>query len=196
MKHEENGYHDPYHGIDLIMDAEKYVDTGITLSTMRQEIPCEDHIDEQVTMWSHIAANMSKEFYHVYQEWKWSTATNPREISSKRNFSFLGFYRKYSESDIFEIMRLKKQVREQTAVKLFETQMLYCDFQGNSALAVLYKDIPVLSYLVQWVKDDHATQEDGNGNELENENLRRLYYQLTCHEIGKKKKKKYTQKDI
>ena len=74
--------------------------------------------------------------------------------------------------------------------------MLFCDFYGNSSLAVLFKDIPVLSYLVQWVKDDHATQEDGNGNELENENLRRLYYQLTCHEIGRPKAKKYTQKDI
>ena len=28
-------------------------------------------------------------------------------------------------------------------------------------------------------------EEDDDGNEIENQDLRRLYYQLTCHEIGR-----------
>ena len=100
--------------------------------------------DEFLTRWEHISSNTSKDYYHVYQDWHWSTETKPLEFFSKRNYSFLGVYRKFCEADIFEVMRLKKLVREQMAIKQIEEQILFCDFNSNSSLTVFFKDFPIL----------------------------------------------------
>ena len=107
--------------------------------------------DEVVTRWMHINADVSKNHYTVIQNWQWSKSTKPRDFHQNRTFSFLGLYRKYCEADIFEVMRLKKLVREQMAIKKIEEQVLFCDFFSNSSISVFYKDVAVLSYIVQWV---------------------------------------------
>ena len=33
--------------------------------------------------------------------------SRPEHLGKKRDYSFLGFYRKYSEADLYELMRLK-----------------------------------------------------------------------------------------
>ena len=97
---------------------EKYVDIGINLCKLYKDNTNESSKnDEVVTRWMHINANVSKNHYTVTQDWHWSKATKPREFYQNRTFSFMGLYRKYSEADIFEVMRLKKLKREQMVIK-------------------------------------------------------------------------------
>ena len=110
-----------------------------------------ENSEEEVKIWTHINANKSKDFYYVYQDWNWSKATMPLEINTRRSFSFLGFYRKYSEADIFEMMRLKKLIRDQMAIKQIEPEMFFCDFFGTTSFSVFYKDVAVLQYIVDWL---------------------------------------------
>ena len=59
-----------------------------------------DNSEHEVKIWWHINANMSRNFYYVYQDWYWTSELSPTKHSKKRNYSFLGIYRKYSEADI------------------------------------------------------------------------------------------------
>ena len=69
--------------------------------------------------------------------------------------------------------------------------MLFCTIYGNSALAIFFKDVPVLEYLVNWVQEDHQKEEDENQNEIENQDLKRIYYQVACHETSRKTPRVY-----
>ena len=58
-------YETQYFGINLLFDPEKYVDIGINLSKMSKDL-MDDAKKEMINIWTHINANMSKEFYYVY----------------------------------------------------------------------------------------------------------------------------------
>ena len=49
----------------MLFDPEKYVDIGISLSKMSKDL-MDDAKKEMINIWTHINANMSKEFYYVY----------------------------------------------------------------------------------------------------------------------------------
>ena len=87
-----------YRGLNKLSDPEHYVDTGITLREFKEE-SCED---EKLHVWKHINASFSKDNYYVYQDWWWQATRQ----ENPRKFSFMGLYKKYSEADLYEIMRL------------------------------------------------------------------------------------------
>ena len=62
---------------------------------------------EEVKIWSHISSNDLKEYYFVYQDWWWKNMSRPEHLGKKRNYSFLGLFRKYCEADIYELIRCK-----------------------------------------------------------------------------------------
>ena len=89
------------------MDAEMYVDTGLALSRLDPDIGFSGDT-EQMRVWTHINASVSPDLYHVEQDWIW--LRHVRE-EPPRTYSFLGLYRKYCEADLYEIIRLKDEIR-------------------------------------------------------------------------------------
>ena len=89
------------------------------------------------------------------------------------------------------MMRLKKLTADQMAVKQVEDQLFCCSFYGNTAFDAFFKDLPVLTYLASKIQTGYPKELDDDGNDMENQNLRRFYYQLTCHEIGRPKPEAY-----
>ena len=69
--------------------------------------------------------------------------------------------------------------------------MLFCMIYGSPALTIFFKDVEVLQYIVDWVQEDHKKEEDEDQNEIENQDLRRIYFQLACHETGRKQPRVY-----
>ena len=71
--------------------------------------------DSQVKIWNHINANVSKDYYYVYQDWWYEKdrLSKPGEIETKRVYSYLGLYRKYSEADMYELIHLLRQTQKQ-----------------------------------------------------------------------------------
>ena len=88
MNHDKLGYHNEFSGIDFLFNPELFVDTNLQI--------CKS-ADGKV--WTHINSNVSKEVYHVYQDY----------TSESQSYSFLGLYRKYSEADLFVMMDLYKK---------------------------------------------------------------------------------------
>ena len=56
-----------------MFDPEKYVDGGYSATKLVVEMS-EDQLTEVVHIWSHINANMSKDYYYVYSNWWWKNA--------------------------------------------------------------------------------------------------------------------------
>ena len=85
------------------------------------------------------------------------------------------------------MLRLKQVIFNQMAIKQIDEPMLFCTIYGAPALTIFFKDVPLLEFLVEWIQyDENQEREaDGDQNEIENRNLRRLYYQLACHETGR-----------
>ena len=88
------------------------MDTGITLRTLNEEKSDDDKFI--VKNWSCIKASDSLYHYYVCQNWFWHKTVKSRnenrdeldETGDQRYFSFLGLYSKYSEADIYELIRL------------------------------------------------------------------------------------------
>lgn len=72
IKDEKKGRHQTFEGLNLIFDPEKYVDTGITLRKMKEEI-CKDENgqEEKLKIWTQYNADFSKDNYYIYQDWWW-----------------------------------------------------------------------------------------------------------------------------
>ena len=92
----------------------------------------------------------------------------PSKKTVKRSYSFLGFYRKYCEADIYEMLRLKKLIYHHTAIKKIEEKLFFCEFCGNTAMTVLFKEPDVLDYFSQWMDKDRELEQDEDKNYLEN----------------------------
>ena len=69
--------------------------------------------------------------------------------------------------------------------------MLFCMIYGSPALTIFFKDVALLQYIVDWVQEDHQKEEDDDQNEIENQDLRRIYFQVACHETGRKQPRVY-----
>ena len=156
------GFEDKYLGLEQLADPEKYVDMGIALSTLSCERYRLNEIGGKVNIWTHIkGTNVSRHFYYVCQDWYWSAELNPtKKYKEKRKLSFLGFYRKFCEADIYELLRLKRLAHDQMAVNQIEEQMLFCDFLGNPSMTVCFKDVAILNYVLEWVSSDHEREQD------------------------------------
>lgn len=100
-------------------------------------------------IWTHINANTSRKCYYTYQDWWWPGSQND---SAKRKFSFLGFFRKYSEADLMEMIRLYQIVRAKKTILKLEHRALFCDFHGMSIFDVLYKCHDFLEKVIIWLK--------------------------------------------
>ena len=108
-----------------MFDPERYVDSNHSALKMTTD-QSEDIHGEVVKIWTHLCANDSKDYYYVYQEWWWTNMCRPEHLGKKRDYSFLGFYRKYSEADLYELMRLKNQLRNQKYIKKVENEIFFC----------------------------------------------------------------------
>ena len=75
--------------------------------------------------------------------------SRPEHLGKKRDYSFLGFYRKYSEADLYELMRLKYQLRTQKHIKKVENEIFFCSFEGQTAFEIFFSDVQVLSILAE-----------------------------------------------
>ena len=118
---------------------------GIRMSTLEVEMSNEEEKDEEVAIWTHINSHSSTDFYYVYQDWFWASDNNPwLDSDLKHNFSFLGFYREFCEADIFEMMRLKKLLSDNNAIKDVDDQLFCSEFMGNTAFDAFFNDIPVM----------------------------------------------------
>ena len=143
-----------YDGTDRLCDAEHYVDSGITMSKRQSKT---FHIQDQnkkyhetnAKIWTHVDANISKIHYYIYQDWWWDGISNQ---SSRRNFSFLGFFRKFSEADLMELIRLKQFVRVQKTILQIESPALFCDFFGKSVFDIFFSEIDFLEKVLLWLK--------------------------------------------
>ena len=65
----EYGYDEWYHGINFLLNPEKYVDSDISLSQMKYETKKMPSYDIGIKIWTHINSNVSKDLYYVYQDW-------------------------------------------------------------------------------------------------------------------------------
>lgn len=70
--------------------------------------------DEQVQIWTVVNANKSSNIYYMSQDWWWDKQSTMKEML--RSYSFTGLYRKYSEADIYECMRLKDLIRSNKTI--------------------------------------------------------------------------------
>ena len=136
MQNNKYGHFEEHLGSAIMFDPERYVDGGYSASRLQSEMS-EDQLTEVVKIWTHINANMSKDYYYVYSDWWWKNS-KPEDIGKKRDFSFLGFYRKYSEADLFEVMRLKDHLKMNKALKRFEKEVLFSSFFGQTVFHIFY----------------------------------------------------------
>ena len=96
-----------HRGTDLLCDAERYVDTGLTLAKRNTKVFDNLGKDKQsVQIWTHLNANVSRLYYYCYQDWWWENEDKDANSKKRRRYSFLGFFRKFSESDLMELTRL------------------------------------------------------------------------------------------
>ena len=70
-KKEGNGKDEWYHGINFLLNPEKYVDSDIYLSSMKNEKKKTKSDEFDIKIWTHINSNVSKDLYYVYQDWQW-----------------------------------------------------------------------------------------------------------------------------
>lgn len=144
-----------YLGINAIIDPEEFVDPGIQLSCITYDQ------SEDLKIWTHIKAKTDKDFYYAHQDWNWFPEENVSEKTDnlnddksvevekdKRYFSFLGLYRKFTEIDIAEILRLKNLLKMQKSIRQIDLQALFCQISGHSLLTIFFTHVKVLRRIV------------------------------------------------
>lgn len=70
MNDPEKGSEHIEHGISFILDPEKYVDIGLSLSTLNYEQTGSIIDQSELKIWTHVDASVCKERYLVYQDWQ------------------------------------------------------------------------------------------------------------------------------
>ena len=103
----ERGYVEDNEGIRFLMDPETFVDPGIILSNKIRQ--AKDEKGHEVIVWRHFNTSKSHEYYYLWQSY-WKRPKGEIDIvfeHDTRAFSFHGLYRKYSETDLFEAIRIK-----------------------------------------------------------------------------------------
>ena len=80
----------------------------------------------------------------MYQEWMDFSISSVKK--TKRNYSFLGLYRKFSEADVHDLIDMSKnyenEERDIDIIPLFST------FYGNSVFSIFYTDLDILKWIV------------------------------------------------
>ena len=111
-----------------MIDPEHYVDLDIQLSRITTEA------SQNLKIWTHINSNVSQEMYHMYQEWTDISLSSRKK--TKRNYSFLGLYRKFSEADVHDLVDMSKN--DDIAERNFDIFTLFANFYGNSVFSIFY----------------------------------------------------------
>ena len=100
---------------------------------------------------------MSKERYTVTQNWWWSKTAQKQP----RTFSFLSLYRKYSELDLQDLIRIKLGVNEHKCLSMIPQQTMFCSFQGFSLFEIFFNNKKVLEQIDKMLDDWQASVEMG-----------------------------------
>ena len=163
------------------MDPEKYVDVHVALSEfLADDVLVQE--DEQMHIWKHLRSSGCSKYYHVEQEWFWQKVKK----AEPRRYSFLGLYRKYSEADMHELIRLQQASRRQNAMRLVEQDSLYASFNDESVFSIFANRVKVLTQIERWLdNEDFPKDFDEEYNELENSTLRRIYFVLAKQNCNK-----------
>ena len=87
----------------------------------------------------------------------------------------MGLYRKFNEADLFELMHLIK--KKNSGVREVEMATLFASFYGNTIFTIFYNDLIILNRIVDMLeKQEFPNDRADDDAELENVNLKRLYY--------------------
>lgn len=169
-------------GTDLLSDPETFVDPGIKLQYQTPRTFDVGGAKEDVKIWTHVHSDMSPDTYFVSQNWWWTNAT----IKPLNTFAYVGLYRKYSEADIHEILRLNKLNRMRKSFSDPQSSSMLCSFRGKSIFEAFFKKKDVLKAILDWLNTEEFDEEqDDEGNDLENQIFRKIYYLLGASTINK-----------
>ena len=96
-----------------------------------------------MNIWKHLRSSACNKYYHVEQEWFWQKVKN----KDPRRYSFLGLYRKYSEADLHELIRLQQVSRKHNLLLLVEQNILFASFKGESVFSIFANRSKVLTQI-------------------------------------------------
>ena len=99
-----------------------------------------------MNIWTHISERTSRLNYYVFQDWWWTTAKK----TCLRRYSFVGFYRKFCEADLQELIRLKQQTRKKRTILGIEVSALSSSFHNKSIFEIFFREINVLEEILDW----------------------------------------------
>ena len=60
----------------------------------------------------------------------------------------MGMYKKYSEADLYEVMRLQNLLRDKKAIRAIEPDSLYASFNDITIFHIFFKEIKVLKRIL------------------------------------------------
>ena len=133
-----------------------------------------------------MVASKSPDLYFLKQDYWRQPNTDEAEIfeDSQRSFSFHGLYRKFSEADLFEAIRIKKLTIHTKPIKEFDKTALFCSIKGSTIFSIFFKEITLLILIREWIENtDLPSLKDQDDNEVENPILRKIFAQLKVHQI-------------
>lgn len=151
LREVKSGYLEEYEGIEFMMDPESFVDFGVSLS---RKINQSRDDKGEIIIWRHIQANKSRHFYFVSQSY-WHRPKNETDIiyaHDTRAFSFHGLYRKYSEADLFEAIRIKNCTMRNKILKEFDKRTLFCTFKDSTIFSAYFNEIKFYGLIVKYLE--------------------------------------------
>lgn len=104
-----------------------------------------------------------------------------------KTFTFSGLYRKFSEQDVMELIRLRSDINSGKSIDCVDSASLSCMFRDKTIFQIFFKDVRVLQAIINQLAthENFSNQHDENGEEMENSQLLRLHYLMSQHEIGR-----------
>ena len=101
------------------MDPESFVDPGYSLTRKVTQIKVQDR---EKIIWRHINADKSPNLYYVSQDYQYRIEEGSACIyeDRQRSYSFHGLYRKFSETDLFEAIRVKSFTMRNKPMNVFD----------------------------------------------------------------------------
>ena len=101
------------------MDPESFVDPGYSLTRKVTQIKVHDR---EKIIWRHIHADKSPNLYYVSQDYQYRIEEGSVCIyeDRQRSYSFHGLYRKFSETDLFEAIRVKSFTMRNKPMNVFD----------------------------------------------------------------------------
>ena len=102
------------------------------------------------------------------------------------SFAYCGFYRKFSEVDIHEMLRLIKLNRMRKVISDPEPSSLLSSFGGKSIFEAFFSKHDVLQAIFNWLTEtDFGEEQDDDGEPVEHQIFRKIYYSLAASTINK-----------